>query len=104
MACYSKNIFKPERTVVNAVKSLNFNIKPGEKVGFIGQNGAGKTTTIKMLTGTLFPSSGYCRVNGFDPTKGLMILKINFGGDGKQVTTFSRFNSQRLFKALAINV
>lgn len=65
----AKNIFKPERTVVNAVKSLNFNIKPGEKVGFIGQNGAGKTTTIKMLTGTLFPSSGYCKVNGFDPTK-----------------------------------
>lgn len=64
-----KNIFKPEKTAVQAVKALNFTIKNGEKVGFIGKNGAGKTTTIKMLTGTLFPSAGTCRVNGYDPTK-----------------------------------
>lgn len=47
-----RNIFKPEKTAVQAVKSLNFTIKNGEKVGFIGKNGAGKTTTIKMLTGS----------------------------------------------------
>ncbi len=64
-----KNIFKPEQTVVEAVKNLSFTVKPGETIGFIGQNGAGKTTTIKMLTGTLFPSSGTCKINGFDPTK-----------------------------------
>ena len=64
-----KNIFKPDKEVVKAVSSLNFHVREGETVGFSGQNGAGKTTTIKMLTGTLFPSSGSCSVNGFDPTK-----------------------------------
>lgn len=64
-----KNIIKPVKTKVQAVKQLNFTVEEGETVGFIGQNGAGKTTTIKMLTGTLFPSSGSCKINGFDPTK-----------------------------------
>lgn len=64
-----KNIFRPSKKIVKAVDSLDFSIKEGETVGFIGQNGAGKTTTIKMLTGTLFPSTGRCRVNGFDPAK-----------------------------------
>lgn len=62
-----KSLFKPDKRVIRAVKSLEFSISAGESVGFIGQNGAGKTTTIKMLTGTLFPSSGYSVVNGFDP-------------------------------------
>ena len=68
-AAVAKNIFKPQKSVVKAVQSLNFEIKSGEKVGFIGKNGAGKTTTIKMLTGTLFPSSGYCKVNGYNPVE-----------------------------------
>lgn len=64
-----KNIIKPVKKKVQAVKQLNFSVKEGKTVGFIGQNGAGKTTTIKMLTGTLFPSAGDCKINGFDPTK-----------------------------------
>lgn len=36
-------------------------------MGFIGANGAGKSTTIKMLTGILKPTSGYCRINGMIP-------------------------------------
>lgn len=64
-----RSIFKPKSILVKAVNDLNFSIYKGEAVGFIGQNGAGKTTTIKMLTGTLFPSSGYSRINGFNPIK-----------------------------------
>ncbi|BDR60353.1 ABC transporter ATP-binding protein [Lactobacillus xylocopicola] len=64
-----KSVFAPQTTTVRAVDHLNFGVNEGEAVGFIGQNGAGKTTTIKMLTGTLYPTSGYCWVNGFDPVK-----------------------------------
>lgn len=64
-----KNIIRPTKKTIKAVNQLNFSVTEGETVGFIGQNGAGKTTTIKMLTGTLFPTSGYCKVNGFDPVK-----------------------------------
>ncbi|WP_258364992.1 ABC transporter ATP-binding protein [Lactobacillus helveticus] len=65
---FAKNLFHPKVKDLIAVNSISFSVYEGESVGFIGQNGAGKTTTIKMLTGTLYPSSGYCRVSGFNPS------------------------------------
>ncbi|NUQ80485.1 MAG: ATP-binding cassette domain-containing protein [Bacteroidetes bacterium] len=49
-----------------AVKSVSFEIRTGEVVGFLGPNGAGKTTTMKMLTGILKPSAGSATINGAD--------------------------------------
>jgi ABC-type multidrug transport system ATPase subunit len=49
-----------------AVKSIGFEVAPGEILGFLGPNGAGKSTTIKMLTGLLRPASGTARVLGHD--------------------------------------
>lgn len=49
-----------------AVRNINFTIKDGEIVGFLGRNGAGKTTTMNMITGFIEPSSGEIVVNGFD--------------------------------------
>jgi ABC-2 type transport system ATP-binding protein len=53
--------------VLRAVNDIEFTIKKGEMVAYIGENGAGKSTTIKMLTGILTPTSGSVRVNGMDP-------------------------------------
>ncbi|MBO0961945.1 ATP-binding cassette domain-containing protein [Neobacillus sp. MM2021_6] len=55
--------------VVPAVNDINFSIRKGEMVGYIGENGAGKSTTIKMLTGILTPTSGEVIVNGMNPHK-----------------------------------
>jgi ABC-2 type transport system ATP-binding protein len=52
-----------------AVDDLNLSIKRGEVFGLLGPNGAGKTTIILMLLGLTEPSSGNCRVFGFDPVK-----------------------------------
>src|ERR687898_250237 len=60
-------LFKPEYSTVEAVRSLTFQMDPGELLGFIGPNGAGKSTTIKMLTGILHPTSGEAKVLGFTP-------------------------------------
>lgn len=49
-----------------AVKGVQFNIKPGEIYGFLGPNGAGKTSTIKMCCGLLNPDFGEIIVNGID--------------------------------------
>ena len=55
--------------MVPAVNDINFSVKQGEMVGYIGENGAGKSTTIKMLTGILTPTSGRITVNGMNPHK-----------------------------------
>ena len=59
--------FKTEKIPKQAVKQANFDIYPGEIVGFIGTNGAGKSTTIKMMTGILTPSEGHCTVSDIIP-------------------------------------
>ncbi len=56
-----------EKTQVEAVKGVSFQIQPGELVGFLGPNGAGKTTTLKMLSGILYPTSGQARILGYTP-------------------------------------
>ena len=57
----------PEKQTIEAVKDLTFEVPKGQILGFIGANGAGKSTTIKMLTGILKPTSGFCRINGKIP-------------------------------------
>ena len=52
---------------VAAVDGIEFDVHPGEVVGFLGPNGAGKTTTLKMLSGLLHPTAGEADVLGFVP-------------------------------------
>ena len=52
-----------------AVDHINFEVQPGEVVGYLGPNGSGKTTTIRMLLGLLEPSEGAATVLGFDAFK-----------------------------------
>src|SRR3954454_4057373 len=51
---------------VEAVKSIDFEIAPGETFGLLGPNGAGKSTTVGMLTTTIAPSGGSAELAGFD--------------------------------------
>ena len=53
-----KGLVRRQKKDVRAVRSINFQVEPGEVVGFLGPNGAGKTTTLKMLSGLLYPTSG----------------------------------------------
>lgn len=61
------SFFHPQTQTFTAVKDLSFEVPKGQILGFIGANGAGKSTTIKMLTGILKPTSGFCRINGKIP-------------------------------------
>ena len=47
-----------------AVKNLNFTIKPGSIVGLLGPNGCGKTTTIGMILGLIKPTNGKVLIKG----------------------------------------
>jgi ABC-2 type transport system ATP-binding protein len=62
-----KNLFHRKYFDKKAVNKISFSVESGEIVGFIGPNGAGKTTTLKMLSGILYPSSGYAKVLDYIP-------------------------------------
>lgn len=46
------------------LKDINFIIKAGEKIAFVGQNGAGKTTLTKLLLRFYEPTSGEILLDG----------------------------------------
>jgi ABC-2 type transport system ATP-binding protein len=49
-----------------AIENVSFAIPRGSITAFLGPNGAGKSTTMRILTGSLAPSSGRARIAGFD--------------------------------------
>jgi ABC-2 type transport system ATP-binding protein len=56
------------RKKVQALKSLDIEIRRGEIFGLLGPNGSGKSTTIKLMLGLLFPTSGRAFVFGKEAT------------------------------------
>ena len=54
---------------VEAVRSIDFEVEPGEVFGLLGPNGAGKSTTVGMLTTTIVPTGGRALVGGYDVVK-----------------------------------
>ena len=62
-----------------AVNEISFSLKKGEITGFLGPNGAGKSTTMKMITGSLLPTSGSIEVAGFDMLKQLGLGQRHIG-------------------------
>ncbi|MCL2357693.1 MAG: ATP-binding cassette domain-containing protein [Defluviitaleaceae bacterium] len=62
-----KSLFKREKVEVVAADEISFSVKKGSICGLIGPNGAGKSTTIKMLCGSLYPTSGTIESLGMNP-------------------------------------
>jgi ABC-2 type transport system ATP-binding protein len=52
-----------------AVSNIDLDIPTGSVVGVVGPSGSGKTTTIKMVTGSLAPTSGTVEVLGDHATR-----------------------------------
>ncbi len=40
------------------LKDVNWEVKPGDRIGLVGVNGAGKSTQLKIVTGEIEPTSG----------------------------------------------
>ena len=46
------------------LKGVNFAIRDGEFVAFVGTNGAGKSTTMRLMNGLLKPDAGQVLIDG----------------------------------------
>ncbi len=62
-----------------ALKNLNFDVKSGEVVGFVGSNGAGKSTLLKIVAGVMKPTKG--TVNSYGNICPMIELGAGFDPD-----------------------
>jgi len=62
-----------------AVRDLSFELRGGELTGFLGPNGAGKTTTMRMIAGSLAPTSGRVLLAGEDPLRAHPSIRNRLG-------------------------
>lgn len=60
--------FFGEKTVINALKNVNIQIKPKEILGVVGESGSGKSTLGRIILRLLEPDKGRIIFNGFDIT------------------------------------
>jgi ATP-binding cassette subfamily C protein LapB len=49
-----------------ALRGVNMNVRPGEKIGIIGRSGSGKSSLAKLLVSLYQPDSGSLLVDGVD--------------------------------------
>ncbi|WP_158858697.1 ABC transporter ATP-binding protein [Lunatibacter salilacus] len=56
--------FKYPKSESWVVRHVNFELRAGEKLAFVGENGAGKTTLIKLLLQFYAPTEGYILLDG----------------------------------------
>jgi ABC-2 type transport system ATP-binding protein len=64
---------------VQAVRSIDFEVRAGEVFGLLGPNGAGKTTTVEILEGYRTRDAGEVSVLGFDPGRAERAFRERIG-------------------------
>lgn len=61
------------------LNNINFGVRPGTIMGFIGENGAGKSTTIKTILNLIKKDNGSIRILGKDHIKEEKKIKQDIG-------------------------
>ncbi|MGL4405086.1 MAG: ATP-binding cassette domain-containing protein, partial [Notoacmeibacter sp.] len=78
---------RPERTVV---KNLNFKIRAGETVAFVGLSGAGKSTLFALMLRFYDPASGRILIDRIDAREAdLQALRGRMAFVSQDITVFS---------------
>ena len=80
-----------------SLKSISFNVAPGQAVGVIGPSGAGKSTLARTLTGVWRPAGGSVRLDGAALEHyGLEVLGRHIGYLPQRVSLFDGTIAQNI--------
>ena len=58
--------FAPKNIAVPILRSVSFDIAPGQGLGIVGPSGSGKTTLARLIVGAIRPSMGHVRLDGVE--------------------------------------
>ncbi|MCY4051424.1 MAG: ABC transporter ATP-binding protein [Gammaproteobacteria bacterium] len=72
-------ILKRDRTYIDAIKNISFDVMPGETFGLVGESGSGKSTVARVITGIHPASSGSIFFANTD------LAKIKSGAERRRV-------------------
>lgn len=59
-----RSLLSKNRVMPNALDSVSFTLKRGDRLALIGLNGSGKSTLLRTVAGIYTPDSGHLEVNG----------------------------------------
>jgi ABC-2 type transport system ATP-binding protein len=81
------NLTKTYASGLQALRSINLDIRKGEIFGLLGPNGAGKTTLISIVCGIVTPTSGRVLVDGYDILRDYRVARSKIGLVPQELTT-----------------
>ena len=82
-----RQLRKAYSTGVEALKSVDLDVKRGEILALLGPNGAGKTTLINIVCGIVTPSGGEVLVDGRNWKRDFRFAKSRIGLVPQELTT-----------------
>jgi phosphonate transport system ATP-binding protein len=71
-----QNVSKKYADGTMGLSALNMTINQGEFISIIGRSGAGKSTMLRLINGTILPSSGELNVLGSKSERARVAKKI----------------------------
>lgn len=83
---------------VQALRSLDLQVRQHSILGFLGPNGAGKTTTIKLLLGLIRPSGGGGTVFGCDIARQSIEIRRRVGYLAQQPHYYEHMTAREVLR------
>jgi ABC-2 type transport system ATP-binding protein len=100
-AIVTNNLAKQYDQGVLALSSLSLEVDEGIVFGFLGPNGAGKTTTVRLLNGTLTPTSGtFSLFSKEQDPQAIRLVSATLSEGAKMYETLTAVENLRFFGRL----
>ncbi|MEM8999285.1 MAG: ABC transporter ATP-binding protein [Bacteroidota bacterium] len=95
-----KNLYFNYPNSKPVLQSIDLDFKVGNIYGLFGKNGEGKSTLMKLMSGLLFPTHGFCSINGKNMAlrsvsglQHIFLVPEDFELPALQIAIFEQINS-----------